>query len=130
MGVRADKFVWAVRLAKTRSDAADALKGGRVLINGANAKPSKELVEGDVIGVKRLPAIYSYKIIGITERRVGAKLVADFLRDVTPQSEIDKLEMARLSSVGIRDRGAGRPTKRERRDIENFLNEDCIFDDE
>lgn len=121
MGVRADKFVWAVRLAKTRSDAAEALKGGRVLINGVNAKPSRELSIGDVIGVKRMPAIFSYKIIGITERRVGAKLVSDYLLDITSAEEVEKLEMSRLASMGVRERGAGRPTKRERRDIEEFL---------
>lgn len=134
MGVRADKFVWSVRLAKTRSDAAEALKGGKIIINGVNAKPSKELSIGDVIGVKRMPAIFSYKIIGVTERRVGAKLVAEYLRDVTPAVEVEKLEMARLSSTGVRDRGAGRPTKRERREIEGFLSDDdsdfFIFDDE
>ncbi len=124
MGVRADKFVWAVRLAKTRSDAAEALKGGRVLINGVNAKPSRELSIGDVIGVKRMPAIFSYKIIGITERRVGAKLVCDYLRDITSAEEVEKLEMSRLASMGVRERGAGRPTKRERREIEEFLSND------
>ncbi len=132
MGVRADKFVWSVRLAKTRADAAEALKGGKIIINGVNAKPSKELTIGDVIGVKRMPAVFSYKIVGITERRVGAKLVSEYLLDVTDPKEIEKLEMARFSSVGVRDRGAGRPTKRERREIEEFtaLDEFDIFDDE
>ncbi len=132
MGVRADKFVWSVRLAKTRADAAEALKGGKIIINGVNAKPSKELTLGDVIGVKRMPAVFSYKIVGITERRVGAKLVSEYLLDVTDPKEIEKLEMARFSSVGVRDRGAGRPTKRERREIEEFtaLDEFDIFDDE
>lgn len=121
MGVRADKFIWAVRLAKTRSDASDALKGGRILINGMDAKPSKELKIGDVIGVKRMPAIFSFKIKDLLERRVGAKLVGDYLIDITPDEELTKLEMARYAAMGERDRGTGRPTKRDRRDIESFV---------
>ncbi len=124
MGVRADKFIWAVRLAKTRADASDALKGGRIVVNGVNAKPSRDIVKGDTIGVKRMPAIFSYRVVELTERRVGAKLVSDFLLDVTPQSELDKLEMAKFAAAGQRDRGAGRPTKRERREIEEFFEMD------
>lgn len=130
MGTRADKFVWAVRLAKTRSDAAEALKGGKIIINGVNAKPSREVSIGDTIGVKRMPAIFSYRVIDLVERRVGAKLVADYIMDVTPQTELDKLEMAKMASMGVRDRGAGRPTKRERREIEDFLAPDEDFFDE
>ncbi len=124
MGVRADKFIWAVRLAKTRSDASEALKGGKILVNGVTVKPSRDIVEGDTIGVKRMPAIFSFRVVGLTERRVGAKLVPDFLMDVTPQSEHDKLEMAKFAASGQRDRGAGRPTKRERREIEEFFEMD------
>lgn len=121
MSARADKFVWAVRLAKTRSDAAEALKGGKILINGADAKPSKELKVGDIVGIKRMPAIFSFRIIQLLEKRVGAKLVEQYLENITPEAEIEKLEMARLASVGQRDRGMGRPTKRERRDIDDFF---------
>lgn len=121
MSARADKFVWAVRLAKTRSDAAEALKGGKILINGADAKPSKELKVGDIVGIKRMPAIFSFRIIQLLEKRVGAKLVEQYLENITPEAEIEKLEMARLASVGQRDRGTGRPTKRERRDIDDFF---------
>ncbi len=124
MGIRADKFIWAVRLAKTRADAAESLRTGRILINGTTAKPSKEVVIGDSIGVRRMPAIFTYRVVGITERRVGAKLVGDFLCDMTPAEELEKLELARLSSSGQRDRGAGRPTKRERREIESFFGEE------
>lgn len=121
MSARADKFVWAVRLAKTRSDAAEALKGGKILINGADAKPSKELKVGDIVGIKRMPAIFSFRIIQLLEKRVGTKLVEQYLENITPEAEIEKLEMARLASVGQRDRGTGRPTKRERRDIDDFF---------
>ncbi len=121
MGVRADKYVWVVRLAKTRGDAADALKGGRIIVNGGSVKPSRELNIGDVIGVKHPPALFSYEIIALAERRVGAKLVETLIRDVTPVQEVEKLEMARFAMAGGRDRGAGRPTKRERREIENFF---------
>lgn len=121
MGVRADKFVWAVRLAKTRSDAADALKGGRVLVNGTQIKPSRDIVVGDVIGVKRMPAIFSFKVIALSDKRVGAKLVPTLLEDITPEGELEKLALARLSTVGERDRGTGRPTKRDRRELDEFL---------
>lgn len=121
MGVRADKFLWAVRLSKTRADAADALRTGKVHINGADAKPSREVVLGDMIGVKHMPAVFSYRVIELTDKRVGAKLVEQFLQDVTPDTEREKLELARLDTSGRRDRGAGRPTKRERRELEEFL---------
>lgn len=121
MGVRADKFLWAVRLSKTRSDAADALRTGKVHINGHDAKPSREVVVGDTIEVKHMPAIFSYRVISLTDKRVGAKLVEQFLQDITPATEHDKLELARLNTSGRRDRGAGRPTKRERRELEEFL---------
>lgn len=123
MSVRADKFVWAVRLAKTRADAADALRTNKILVNGADAKPSRDIVVGDVVGVKNMPAIFSYKVIALTDKRVGAKLVAEFVTDITPESEREKLELARLDTSGRRDRGAGRPTKRERRELEDFLGE-------
>lgn len=121
MGVRADKFIWVVRLAKTRSDAADAIKGGRVVVNGTQIKPSRDIEVGDTIGVKRMPAIFSFKVIALADKRVGAKLVPTLLQDTTPESEIAKLELARLSSVGERDRGMGRPTKRDRRELDEFL---------
>lgn len=121
MGVRADKFVWAVRLAKTRSDAADALKGGKVLVNGSQVKASRDIEVGDVLGVKRMPALFSFRVIALTDKRVGAKLVPTLLEDITPTGERDKLELARLSTVGERERGSGRPTKRDRRELEDFL---------
>lgn len=121
MSVRADKFIWAVRLAKTRADAADALRTNKILVNGTDAKPSRDIVVGDVVGVKNMPAIFSYRVIALTDKRVGAKLVADFVTDITPESEREKLELARLDTSGRRDRGAGRPTKRERRELEDFL---------
>lgn len=120
-GVRADKFVWCVRLAKTRSDAADMLRSGKVLVNGVGVKPSRDIVVGDIIGVKRMPALFEYKVVGLTERRVGAKLVADFLLDITSPLELEKLELSRMAHSGMRNRGAGRPTKRERREIEDFF---------
>lgn len=123
MSVRADKFIWAVRLSKTRADAAEALRGGKILINGHDAKPSREVVVGDVVQVKHMPAIFSYKVIELTDRRVGAKLVEQFLIETTPDTEREKLELARLDTSGRRDRGAGRPTKRERRELDVFLEE-------
>ncbi|MEG2761293.1 MAG: S4 domain-containing protein, partial [Mucinivorans sp.] len=103
MSVRADKFVWAVRLAKTRADAADALHGGKILVSGRVAKPSHEVVVGDTIEVKHLPAIFSYRVIALTANRVGAKLVEQFVEDITPAAELEKLELARLDTSGQRD---------------------------
>lgn len=119
--MRADKYLFAVRLAKTRADAAEALRGGKILINGSAAKPSHELKVGDTISVKHLPAVFTYKIVALLERRVGAKLVADYIIDTTPASELEKLELAKLDTSGRRERGAGRPTKRDRRELDDFL---------
>lgn len=119
--MRADKYLFAVRLAKTRADAAEALRGGKILINGSAAKPSHELKVGDTISVKHLPAVFTYKIVALLERRVGAKLVTDYIIDTTPASELEKLELAKLDTSGRRERGAGRPTKRDRRELDDFL---------
>ncbi|MEF9949962.1 MAG: RNA-binding S4 domain-containing protein [Mucinivorans sp.] len=123
MSCRADKFVWAVRLSATRSDAAEALRSGKILVSDHQAKPSREVVVGETIQVKHLPAVFSYRVIALTDRRVGAKLVGDFIEDITLPIEREKLELARLDTFGRRDRGAGRPTKRDRRELEDFLGE-------
>ena len=131
MGVRIDKYLWSVRLFKTRSDAADAVKNNRVLINGNTAKPSRDVAIGDVISVKRPRVTYSYKIIELVANRQPAKNVPLYIRNVTPAEELLKREMAAMQSYGQRDRGAGRPTKRERRDLEDFLTDDDVeFDNE
>lgn len=119
MGVRVDKWLWAVRVFKTRSDAAEACRTGKVTINGAEAKPSKEFKEGDILTVKKVPIMrYSYKVLGLVERRLPAKDVPTYCLDITPQEELDKLNAPKETFFVVRDRGAGRPTKKERRDMD------------
>lgn len=119
MGVRIDKWLWAVRIFKTRSDAAEACRTGKVTINGSEAKPSKELKEGDLLTVKKVPIMrYSYKVLSLVERRLPAKDVPTYCLDITPQEELDKLNAPKETFFVVRDRGAGRPTKKERRDMD------------
>lgn len=120
-GVRIDKWLWSVRLFKTRSDAAEACKGNRVLVNGATVKPSREVRAGEVVSVRKMPVVYSFRILEPVANRQPAKNVPRYIEDVTPQEELDKLELARAGAFAVRDRGMGRPTKKERRDIEELL---------
>ena len=116
---RIDKFLWAIRAFKTRTDATDACKGGKVKIAGVNAKPSKEVKPGDVLTVKKGSVTYTYKVLQPLERRVGAKLVPEYALNLTPASELEKLRAPVETFFITRDRGAGRPTKKDRREIED-----------
>ena len=116
--LRVDKYIWAVRLFKTRSLSAAEIKAGNVLINEEPVKPSQSIKEGDIIKVKRNPIWRSYKVKELLKRRVGAKLVAQYIDEVTPAEEIEKLEMMKMMPGFDRKKGEGRPTKRERRDID------------
>lgn len=116
-----DKYLWAVRIYKTRSDAAEAIRQNRVVVNGAYAKPSREVKEGDRIEVKRMPVTYSYKVVAIASSRMGAKLVPDYCINTTSDEELAKLNAPRETIFVSRDRGTGRPTKRERRDIDSLM---------
>jgi len=118
--VRIDKWLWAVRVFKTRSIAAEAIKKGRVTVNGHPIKSSKTVKVGDTVQVKKQPVTYSFKVVGVIGKRVGAKLVPDYMKDVTPDSELEILKTQRYVMNGVRDRGTGRPTKKERRDIDHF----------
>ena len=118
--VRIDKFLWAIRAFKTRTDAADACKGGKVKVAGANAKPSKEVKEGEIIQVHKGPVVYTYKVVQPTEHRVGASLVPQFAENLTPQEELDKLKAPVETFFVTRERGAGRPTKKDRREMEKL----------
>ena len=120
MEARLDKFLWAARIFKTRSIAAEACKKGRISIGGVNAKPSKMVKAGDVIDVRKPPVTYSFKILQAIEKRVGAKLVPDILENVTPPEQYEILEMNRLSGFVDRARGTGRPTKKDRRSLDEF----------
>lgn len=129
--VRIDKWMWAVRLFKTRSLAADACKKGKVQMSGTNVKASRNVKVGDEIQIKRPPVVYSFKVLALSENRMGAKLVPDFMENVTSADQLELLEMSRYSAFGVRDRGTGRPTKKDRRDLVVYMeyeDEDMFFD--
>ncbi len=118
--VRIDKYLWAIRVFKTRSDATDACKGNKVRVGGSPAKPSKEVKPGEVIDIQKGTVRYSYRVIRLLENRVGAQLVPDFAENLTPQSELDKLRAPVETFFIRRDRGSGRPTKKDRRAMEHL----------
>ena len=118
---RIDKWLWAARIFKTRSLAADACKNGRVTIDGANTKPSRMVKVGDTVSVRKSPVTYSFKVLKAIEMRVGAKLLPEIYENVTPQSQYELLEMSRISGFVDRARGTGRPTKKERRALDAFV---------
>ena len=127
--IRLDKYLWAVRIFKTRSDAADAVRTNKVTVNGAYAKPSREVKVGDRIEVKRQQLAYSYKVLDLVSSRQPAKNVPDYCLNTTPQEELDKLNVPRETIFVFRDRGTGRPTKKERRDLDELM-EGIYYDDE
>ena len=112
-----------MRIYKTRSIAADACKNGRITMNGVQLKPSRTFKIGDTFNVRKGLITYTYKVLQLTENRLGAKLVPDYMQDCTSPQQLELLELARLASNGGRDRGTGRPTKKDRRDIEVFMSE-------
>ena len=131
MEARIDKWLWAARIYKTRTLASDACKNGRITINGAQAKPSRTVKPGDEVGVKKAPVTYTFRVKQCIEKRVGAKLIPDILENITPPEQYEILEMSRISGFVDRQRGTGRPTKKERRALDDF-NEDAVpifFDD-
>lgn len=117
---RIDKWMWAVRIFKTRTIAAEACKKGRITINGAFVKASRMVKPGDVIQVRKPPIIYSFKVLQSIEKRVGAKLVPEMMANVTAPDQLELLEMSHVSGFIDRARGTGRPTKRDRRSMEGF----------
>ncbi len=121
---RIDKWLWAVRLYKTRSMATDACKKGQVTMNGTTMKPSKSIKEGDVVSVRKPPITYTFRVLKAIESRVGAKLVPEMLENITPKEQYDILEMSKISGFANRMRGTGRPTKKERRDLDEFLGDE------
>ena len=118
---RIDKYLWAVRLFKTRSLAANMVKAGKVLVNGEVVKPSKEMKVGEKFSIKKNTAMFSYEVVDLLEKRVGAKLVENYLRDITPQEEIDKYKEYQLAQKNYREMGYGKPSKKDRRSIKKFL---------
>jgi ribosome-associated heat shock protein Hsp15 len=120
--IRIDKFLWSVRVYATRSLATEECKKGRVTIGGVAVKAARVVKVGDVILVRKNPVTYTYRIIELLGKRVGAKLVAQYVEDITPPEELQKLDDAQGGSLYLRDRGAGRPTKKDRRDIGRVIN--------
>ena len=120
MEVRIDKYLWAIRVFKTRSEATEACSGGKVKTGGVNAKPSKVVRPGDIINVRKGAVNYTFRVIQGLEKRVGASLVPQYAQNLTPQEELDKMRAPVETFFVTRDRGSGRPTKKDRREIEQL----------
>jgi len=118
--VRIDKWMWATRLFKTRTIAAEVCKKNRISIDGVQVKPSRMIKIGDVIQIRKPPMTFSFKVLALAENRMGAKLVPQYLENITPPEQYELLEMKEISGFVDRARGLGRPTKKERRDLEQF----------
>ena len=141
---RVDKWLWATRIFKTRSIATDACKKGRIAVDGVTVKPSRTVKIGDKISVRKPPVTYTFEVIGLTEARVGAKLVPNFLKNLTTRDQYELLDMVRISGFVNRQKGLGRPTKKEGRELaqftemsfsefdfdEDFLDDDEIYDND
>ena len=119
--VRIDKYLWAIRAFKTRTEAADACKGGKVKINGGDIKPSRDVKIGDTITVRKGAILFTYKVKEILDKRVGASLVDNYADNLTPQEELDKMRAPVETFFLKRERGSGRPTKKERRELDNLM---------
>ena len=117
---RIDKWLWAARVYKTRTLASDACKNGRITINGALAKPSRTVKVGDQVGVKKSPITYTFRVLQAIEKRVGAKLLPEVFENITPPEQYELLEMNRISGFIDRARGTGRPTKKDRRALDDI----------
>jgi len=127
--VRIDKWLWAVRLFKTRTLAADACKKGKVIIQNVQVKPSRNVKVGDIVSIKRNPILFSFKVLALSENRMNAKLVADFMLNVTTPDQLELIELAKLVGQIGRDRGTGRPTKKERRELDDFIEPTFVDED-
>jgi ribosome-associated heat shock protein Hsp15 len=124
--IRIDKFLWSVRIYKTRSIASDECRKGRIIINEIQVKPSRAVLKNEIIKVKKPPVVYAYRVIEPIENRVSAKLVTNFIEDLTPDEEKVKLNIRDSIGIIYRDKGTGRPTKKERRQIDRISDQDRI----
>jgi ribosome-associated heat shock protein Hsp15 len=120
MEVRIDKWLWAVRIFKTRTVALEACKKNRISVNDAPAKPSRMIRTGDIISVRKPPVTYSFKVLGLTSNRIGTKLVPEYMENITPPEQYEILNLQKISGFIDREKGTGRPTKKERRDLDEF----------
>ena len=127
---RVDKWLWAMRVFKTRTIATEACKKGRISIGGVVVKPSRMIKVGDVIDVRKPPITYTFRVLALTENRLGAKLVPDYVENITPKSQYDLLEMTRIGGFVDRRKGLGRPTKRDGREISRFKEENYSLADD
>lgn len=122
MDVRIDKWLWAVRVFKTRTIATEAIKRGRVTVgdNPNPVKPSRTITVGDIVHVRKPPVTYSFRVRALTQNRLGAKLVPDYMENITPKDQYDLLEVVKISGFIDRQKGLGRPTKRDGRELSRF----------
>ena len=125
---RLDKYLWAIRVFKTRSDAADACKSGKVKVNDMEAKSSREVKQGDTISVRKVNVIFQFRVVAPVENRQPAKLVVEYAINITPQCELDKLNVPRETLHLVRERGTGRPTKKDRREMDDLI--ENLWDEE
>jgi ribosome-associated heat shock protein Hsp15 len=121
--IRIDKFLWSVRIYKTRSIASEACRRGRITISNIQVKPSRYVLKDEIINVRKLPVIYTYRIIQPVENRVSAKLVSNYIQDLTPDEEKIKFDIKRAGFSNYREKGTGRPTKKERRNLDSFIDD-------
>ena len=129
--VRIDKWLWATRIFKTRTIATDACKLGRVTMGGMPVKPSRTIKVGDRINVRKPPVTYTFEVLALVQNRVGAKLVPNYLRNITSPDQLRLLEMMKIDGFVNRQRGLGRPTKKEGRELQEFRDEATFgFDDD
>lgn len=130
--VRIDKWTWAMRIFKTRTIATEACKKGRVTVGDADAaviaKPSRMIKVGEIVNVRKPPVTYSFRVKALTENRLGAKLVPEYLENITPQSQYDLLDVVKISGFVDRRKGLGRPTKREGRELSKFT--ESVYDND
>ncbi len=139
MEERIDKWLWAMRVFKTRTIATEACKKGRITVGpdgGVEVKPSRSIKVGDIINVRKPPVTYTFRVLKLSQNRLGAKLVPDYMENITPQSQYDLLEVVKISGFVDRRKGLGRPTKKEGRELEKFTSDtydngwDFDFDDD
>jgi ribosome-associated heat shock protein Hsp15 len=121
MAFRVDKYIWSVRLAKTRSQASELISKGKIKLNNVQVKSSREPKVGDTIQISKNTAVYSYKIIQLLDKRIGAKLVEEYIIDITSEEEKEKYRLYSLTQSVYRENGTGKPTKKDRRDINDFF---------
>lgn len=129
MEERIDKWLWAMRVFKTRTIATEACKKGRVMMGGVAVKPSRSIKEGDVIDVRKPPITYTFRVLKVTGNRLGAKLVPEYLENITSPDQYELLEMTKISGFVDRRKGMGRPTKRDSRELSKFKEESYTADD-